>query len=185
MSKEQNFHSHGEKMKTLLMSLVVILTLAFFEMSPINAQTKESKDKTPKKGMMRHHEEFFKKLKLTDAQKEKIAQLKIDFRKKMVDLQADLKKSKLALGELRLKDDLKRDDVLSAVDNISKCKAAIATAFTNHLMDVYELLTPEQQKIARQEAMKFFAMDRFDKMGHGPMGHRRMGHKPMMHGDDE
>ncbi len=91
------------------------------------------------------------KLKLTDQQKEKIAGLRLDFQKNMIDLKANLAKSKLALKELTMKSDFARNDVLAAVGNINNAKDAIATAMANHMLDVYALLTPEQQKIVRAE----------------------------------
>ena len=99
---------------------------------------------------MKNRIDFLKKLNLTDEQKEKIAALKIDFQKKMVDLRADLQKNKLDLKELRLKGNLNRDAVISAVEKINKSKDAISVATANHMLDVYQVLTPEQQKTVRE-----------------------------------
>ncbi len=102
-----------------------------------------------KKGMNRKAD-FLKKLKLTDQQKEKIANLKIDFQKKMVDLKADLQKDKLDLKELRIKGNFNRNDVIAAVEKINKSRDAMTVAMANHMLDIYEVLTPDQQKIAQK-----------------------------------
>ena len=99
-----------------------------------------------------HRADMLKKLNLTDQQKQKIADLKITFQKKMVDLKADLQKSKLDLKELKIKGDFNRNDVIAAVEQINKNKNAISIAVANHMLDVYEILTPEQQKIWQENS---------------------------------
>jgi len=116
---------------------------------------------------------LMKKLNLTDQQKQKFADMKIAFEKKMVDLKADLQKNKLDLKALRVNGNFNRSDIIAAVKNVNQSKDAISLAVANHMVDMYEVLTPEQQKIWKENAPKFWNM----------RGHRRMmrGHGMMMH----
>jgi Spy/CpxP family protein refolding chaperone len=172
VSKEQNkIHIRRMKMKKSIIAIFAILSFIF----SVSGITKAQNNNVPNpnnpnsfnngrmmmKGAGWNHPtllrnainkkaDFLKKLNLTDEQKEKIAALKIDFQKKMVDLRADLQKNKLDLKELRLKSDLNRDAVIAAVEKIDKSKDAISVATANHLLDIYQVLTPEQQKMVRE-----------------------------------
>ena len=150
--------------------LVVIFVLTFFAAYLVNAQQMPMKNKRPAGGMMMHRMEMMKKLNLTDQQKDKIADLRISFQKNMVDLRADLKKNRLDLQDLKVKGDLNRDAVIAAVEKINKSRDAISLAVANHLLDVYQVLTPEQQKTWKQEAPLFKGM----KQGMKRMMHNRM-----------
>ncbi len=125
-----------------------------------------------KKGMGGGFPMLMAKLKLTPEQKEKIGGLRIAFQKSMIDLKANLAKDKLGLKELRLKDDINRNDVLDVVSRINKDRDAISLAVANHIMDVYSVLSPDQRKIAKETIFKFRA-----KMH---MMHRGQEHKWMM-----
>ena len=169
MSKVQNLIYEGDKiMKNSIIALIVVVT--FFAACLVNAQQMPMKNKRPPQGMMMHRMELMKKLNLTDQQKNKIADLRISFQKNMVDLRADLQKSKLDLKELKAKGDLNRNDVISAVEKINKSRDAISLAVANHLLDVYQVLTPDQQKIWKEQAPLFKGM----KPGMNRMFHKRM-----------
>ncbi|MCL5031247.1 MAG: Spy/CpxP family protein refolding chaperone [Bacteroidetes bacterium] len=151
--------------------LVVLVVLTFFATCLVNAQPMPMKNKRPPQGMMMHRMDLMKKLNLTEQQKDKIADLRISFQKKMVDLRADLKKNKLDLQGLKVKGDLNRDGVIAAVEKINKSRDAISLAVANHLLDVYQVLTPEQQKTWKEEAPLFKGMRQ---------SMRRMMHNRMM-----
>ncbi len=124
------------------------------------------------KGMMNKKEpmmgrKIFAKLNLTDAQKDQIAKLRTDFQTKMVDLKANLQKDKIALKALRNKDDVTRNEVISSVEAVNKSRDAIALALANHIMDIRDILTPEQRKIAKEHLSGMLMGMR----GHGMMGH--------------
>ena len=155
-------------MKTLVMSIITAVLLTFCTVGISNAQQKE-----PEKGheagkmmkdMKQHKDEMIKKLKLTDAQKDKIKDLRTAFQKNMVDLRSDLKKNKIDLMALKSKDNLNRDDIIAAVDKVNKSRDAISLAVANHLFDVYTVFTPEQQKIVK-ENMHGMGMHRWGKRG--------------------
>ena len=144
------------KKSILALAILFIFSSALFITS--NAQQGMKKGNMNKmrsqKGQM-FHERMMKKLNLTDKQKEKIETLKIDHQKRMVDLQANLKKDALDLKELRVRGNITRSTLISAVKKMNESKNAIALEKANHMFDVYETLTPEQQKIWRANAPKF------------------------------
>jgi Spy/CpxP family protein refolding chaperone len=130
----------------IIASMIAIMLLAIGT-AGIYAQA--PKGKMNKRGPMMR-ENIFKMLKLTDTQKDQITKLRTDFQTKMVDLRATLQKDRIALKALAQKDDLTRDEVISSVEAVNKAKNDIAIAFANHLMDIREILTPEQRKIAQE-----------------------------------
>ncbi len=138
-------------MKKTVLSFALGLSLVLLLAAFTNAQQMRMGGKQRPNGMMFQKMNIMKKLNLTAQQKEKIAELKIGFQKQMIDLKADLQKSRLELKALRLKNDLTRAEVTSAVEKVNKNRDAISLAVANHMMDVYQILTPEQQKTAREK----------------------------------
>ncbi len=136
----------------IIASIIAIMFLAF---STVNIYAQAPKGNMNKKGPMMGGN-MFKMLNLTDAQKDQISKLRTDFQTKMVDLKATLQKDKIALKALAQKDDLTRDEVISSVEAVNKAKNDIAIAFANHLMDIREILTPEQRKIAQKHLSGMF-----------------------------
>jgi len=110
------------------------------------------------------------KLNLTEAQKTKIQDLGFKYKSSMIDMHADLAKAMLDLKEVRSKDDISRDQVITAINKINKVRDQIALAKANHLMDIYSVLTPAQRKIAK----KIF------NRRHMQMRARRFDHRGMM-----
>ena len=151
-------------MKRTILSFALGLSLMLLFAAFTNAQPMRMGGKQRPNGMMFQKMNFMKKLNLTDQQKEKIADLRISFQKQMIDLRADLQKSKLDLKALRLNDNLSRADVTAAVEKINKNRDAISLAVANHMMDVYEILTPDQRKIARQEMGMMFGQRKHMQM---------------------
>ncbi len=113
---------------------------------------------------MQNRAQIWEQLKLTDQQKDKIAELRVNHQKKMIDLKAGLQKAKLDMKDLKLKGDINRKDVLAGVEKTNKIRDEIAMETANHLMDVYEVLTPEQKKIWKDHAPFM------NKGMHRPMG---------------
>ncbi len=134
--------------KLSVIAIIVFAVTAFLSAQPNGMQGRMGM----KPGMKKAHNFLLEKLKLTPDQKDKISALKISFQSNMIDLRASLAKDKLALKEFRLKSDFTRNDVLNSVEKINKDKDAISVAFANHMLDIYALLTPEQQKIAKDAA---------------------------------
>ncbi|MHB1688860.1 MAG: Spy/CpxP family protein refolding chaperone [Ignavibacteriaceae bacterium] len=140
----------------ILALTIVFSTVSFSQHTGMNGKMGMKHGMGMRKGMGNGYQMFLKKLNLTDQQKEKIADLRLAFQKNMIDLKANLAKDKLALKELRVKNDFTRSDVLGAVENINKAKNDISLAVANHMLDVYGILTPEQQKIAKEGVFKFW-----------------------------
>ena len=132
-----------------------------------------------KKGMeegFEGHMKFIReKLHLTDQQVSKIESLRSEHMKKMVDLKADLKKNMIDLKSIREKDNFTRADVISGVEKGNNIRNDMALAKANHLMDIWETLTPEQKKLVKENPQWLMG-------GKHPMMHKRMGGKrpPMM-----
>ncbi|MDR3628639.1 MAG: Spy/CpxP family protein refolding chaperone [Ignavibacteriaceae bacterium] len=153
-------------MKTLALSIITVILFTFCTVGTGNAQQNPDKGHASgkgMKGMMAHKDDMMKKLNLSDQQKDKIADLKTSFQKNMVDLRSDLKKNQIDLKSLRSKDNITREDLIASVDKVNKSKNAIALAFANHIFDVYQVLTPEQQKTWKENAK--------GKNFHGKRGH--------------
>ncbi|MGA7722820.1 MAG: Spy/CpxP family protein refolding chaperone [Ignavibacteriaceae bacterium] len=165
-------------MKRLIVWFLCVILLTLCSAGIGNAQDNESgyRQKSGKemKGMMEHKDNIIEKLKLTDQQKAKIKDLRTAFQKNMVDLRADLKKNKIDLMALISKDKLNRDEVTAAVGKVNSSRDAISLAVANHLFDVYEVFTPEQQKIWKENVRG----NRGWRMGgHEGFGRFRKGHK--------
>ncbi len=120
---------------------------------------------------------LMKKLNLTDQQKQKFADMRIAFEKKMIDLKANFQKDKLDLKALRVNGNFDRKDVIAAVEKMNKSKNDISLAVANHMLDMYEVLTPDQQKIWKENAPKFGNMRQHNRMMRSP---DRMGQRGMM-----
>jgi len=174
-------------------SIKIVFSVIFIVMATsfINAQTVDKKEgpgpqgnmhKAPhfKKGMGEGFEGHMKficeKLQLTDQQVSKIESLRSEHMKKMIDLKADLKKNMIDLKSIREKDNFTRGDVISGVEKANKIKNDIALAKANHLLDLWDTLTPEQKKLVKENPQWLMG-------GRHPMMHRRFGDMkhPMMH----
>ena len=120
---------------------------------------------------------MMEKLNLTDEQKDKIQQLRIEHQKAMIDLRADMQKKKLALKELTAKGNYSRNDYLNLVNDINSARNKIEAARANHRMDVYSTLDDQQKKTF--DKMPMMGGKGFERMGmmgrHCPMGNCRDG----------
>ena len=145
-------------MKTKIFSLVLILAIIGLYSGTTYSQNKAR----PKKEFFR--QQMMQKLNLTDEQKTKIEDTRLNHQKQMIDLKANLEKKMLALKELRVKGNLDRNNVIAAVKDINQAKNDIAIARANNMMDIYDILTPEQRKTWKDNR-GFFNGLRGHKMG--------------------
>ena len=162
-------------MKTKIFSL--ILALAIIGICAGNGFSQEK----PMQGKGFFRGQLLDKLQLTAEQKSKIEDSRLNHQKQMIDLKANLAKKKLALKELRVKGNLDRNSVISVVKDINQAKDEIALARANNMMDLYDILTPDQQKILKENSGLFqeFGMhDQWNMRGPGKM------HGRNMHGQD-
>jgi len=165
-------------MENKLKKLIItgVLTIAFIMAAAVNFYPQKADQSRGE----RFHGQMYQKLNLTDEQKDKIDQLRIEHQKAMVDLRADMQKQRLAMKELMQKGNYTRADYLNMINQMNAARDKIATAMANHRMDVYELLNDQQKKIFNEHPM-MGGRDRdgrgmFD--GQGPMGMDRGGRHP-------
>ena len=166
--------------KIVLSVLIIVIAASFSNAQTIDrkggpgSQGNMYKDPQFKKGMgegFEGHKKFLReKLHLTDQQVSKIESLRSEHMKKMVDLKADLKKNMIDLKSIREKDNFTRADIISGVEKANKIKNDMALAKANHLMDLWETLTPEQKKLVKENPQWLMG-------GKHPMMHKRMGGK--------
>ncbi len=102
-------------MKKLIYALSISLLLPLLISVNGFAQPKE-KMKMDFKGNM------IEKLNLTDAQKDKIADLRSKNQKEMIDLRAELKKKEIDMRDLRKDPNLTREGLISEVKEINDIK---------------------------------------------------------------
>ena len=162
-------------MKTKIFSLILILALIGMYSTTAYSQKKPM----PRKGFFKG--QMLEKLKLTDEQKNKIEDARLAHQKQMIDLKANLEKKLLALKELRTKDNVDRNSVIAAVKDINQARDEIAIARANNMMDIYDILTPDQRKTWKENMgfhrfgmQKRFMMHRNMMGQRGMMGHRNM-----------
>jgi Spy/CpxP family protein refolding chaperone len=162
--------------KTKLFALSI---LSFFVLgtSFLNAQDKKIlkfKNEGPMKWEMKND------LNLTEDQKDKFDDLDLQHEKKMIDLRAELDKSKLMKRELIKKGKINKNDYLAAEERIMQAENKIQMEKAKLKMDKYALLDENQKDNfikEREHTFKFnFDMDEFkdgmrifrEKMRHLP-----------------
>jgi hypothetical protein len=104
------------------------------------------------------------RLNLTDDQKKQFDDLDLQFEKKMIDLRADVEKSKLTKRELIRKGNLNKNDYLSSEEKILQAENKIQMEKAKLKMDKYSLLDENQKKIFMVEREHDF-MFKFDMEG--------------------
>lgn len=104
-------------------------------------------------------------LNLTEDQKKQFDDLELQHEKKMIDLHADLQKSKLMKRELINNGNFSKNDYLSAEEKIIQAENKIQMEKAKLKMDKYTLLDENQKKIFMDEGehdfMFKFDMDEF------------------------
>ncbi|AFH49051.1 Hypothetical protein IALB_1341 [Ignavibacterium album JCM 16511] len=130
-------------MKTkLLVAIATIIALSIFTESFAQMERMKMRDKM--------RDKMEERLNLTDAQKAKVEELRLNHQKKMIDLKANLEKKEVELKALRANDKLNRSEFLKLIKEINEIKNSIAVERANHQMDIYELLDNNQKKIWRE-----------------------------------
>lgn len=122
-------------------TIVVIMSVLFIIVSVVDINAQMRRDLG--QNFYRNHEQ----LNLTDQQKAKLEDLRMQHQEKMVDMRAELDKARIETQRLRRSDKLNRSDVINQTKKMSNIRNKMAEARANHMMDVYELLTDEQRKI--------------------------------------
>jgi Spy/CpxP family protein refolding chaperone len=107
------------------------------------------------KGFNKMHFDPMERLNLSEEQKAEFKAIHFKHQNEMIEANADLQKSELALQELKSNPDYSREDVLAAVAKINDSRANIELLKENHRMDIYEKLNPEQKKMWNEGQKKF------------------------------
>lgn len=90
---------------------------------------------------------LLEQLNLTDAQINKIEDLRFNHQKEMIDLRAELQLKMLEMKKLKSSDDLSRNKIINLTKEINEIRNKISLARANHQMDIYEVLDNTQKKI--------------------------------------
>lgn len=99
-------------------------------------------------------------LNLTDAQKDKIADIRTKHDKQMIDMRADLQKSILEKREYMRRKNIDRNKYLQLEDNIDKLRSKIRTAGSSMKMDVYDVLDDNQKSIWSDQYCRYYGKER-------------------------
>lgn len=111
-----------------------------------NIFPQEFRDRERDRNEMRIRDPIEEKLNLTDDQVNKIESFRLNHRKEMIDLIADVEKKEIELEELKNTINYSRDEYLKKVNEIISEKNKIELARANHQMDIYQLLDDNQKK---------------------------------------
>jgi Spy/CpxP family protein refolding chaperone len=95
----------------------------------------------------RDRDRIHEKLNLSEEQKSKIEDLKIDHRREMIELKSELEIKELELQELRVKGNYTRDEYIAKVTELGEIRNKMNLAKANHQMDIYALLDNSQKEI--------------------------------------
>ncbi|BDQ01657.1 periplasmic heavy metal sensor [Ignavibacterium sp.] len=128
--------------KGILLLTIAVFSLGLFSQIFAQRQRMEMRE--------RIHNRMEERLNLTDAQKAKVEELRLNHQKKMIDLKANLEKKEVELNALRRSDKLNRSDLLKLTKEISEIRNSMAVEKANHQMDIYELLDNNQKQIWRE-----------------------------------
>ena len=134
-------------------------------------------------GMMMGTGDMSKMPQLTADQWAKMDAARMDYLRTVGTIQTDLAVKKLELAALWRADDIDSKKIMAKVNEISSVKAKLGTAKTDHLIAMYNILTPDQRKSMRmgmhgmmqRRMMPGMMMQGCPMMGGGMMGSGMMG----------
>ena len=154
--------------------LVLSILLTLFWNSASFSQMHERASRDGMRDMM------IKKLQLTPEQEKKISDLRLQHQGRLIDLNAELKKTELQKEKLLSGDVIDRKDMLNNAKEIGEIRNQIAAERINHQMDVYENLDANQKQIWKDMMLKGGKMkmrmknDMKDKMQDRMMNREKM-----------
>ncbi|MBI5472182.1 MAG: periplasmic heavy metal sensor [Ignavibacteriae bacterium] len=133
-------------MKRTLVALMLTMAITFTAMAQPGGRARQHK--------VPPHAAIMKDLNLTDAQETQVQKLQINLQKKQTDLRAKVQNLYLDTKEQFLADKVDRAAIEKNVKAISDIQEQMKLAMLNHWFDVNALLTPEQQKIWKNHALR-------------------------------
>ena len=134
----------------------------------------EQPEAQPPKKEMRdmHRPHLFAEMKLTDAQKAQMKNIRYETRKHEIELKAKLEMSQLELTQLVSADEPDKEAIQKKISEVASDKTALAVNKLNGWFETNKILTPEQQKVWKDVLRMTVA----ERMGH-ERG-REMPHRP-------
>ncbi len=94
-------------------------------------------------------EDMKAKLGLTDEQVDKIGKINNEYRKKLLKIREDLEPKRNKLHNLLTEDNINLKDVRSLLEELSKFELEIRMLRINQVLDIENILTPDQKKQLR------------------------------------
>lgn len=125
--------------KRIIYLLFIFLTFIGF-ISSLEAQKRFNRGEMPPPMPL-------EQLNLTDAQKDKIEDLRFNHQKEMIELRAKIQQKSLELRKLENNGNFNRSKMNNLVKEINEIRNNIALKIMNHRLDIYELLDDSQKKI--------------------------------------
>ena len=101
-------------------------------------------------GRMAENPELREKLGITDEQIQALRNKSFEFRKKQVDLRAELEKAGMDQARLMMEDDPDEDAIMAAVEKAGATKTALAKLQVRQMLLVKKTLTPDQVAAIRE-----------------------------------
>jgi len=150
----------------LLLAMSFLVAMAFAVMDKDNNTPGQMKIEQKKMMMEKdQHQNMMEMLKLTDDQKKQMQTIMVSHKKNMNTMKADL--DNLEIDQRTLLTQQKFDDAKKVVDQISTKQAQIEKANIDTHKQMWNLLTDDQKKIAKENKMEMGMMG--EKHGPGPM----------------
>ncbi len=148
------------KVLTLGAALVLIV---FLSASMLVAQDKAAREKGKASSQ--------KEMKLSDEQKAKIKEMRMDLRLKMVDLRAEREKVAIMLGKEMMKPEPSMDEIQGLVKRLSETREKIQLNAIENLLAMRKFLGPEWRSLMRGQMREHAAM--MDEPGMAGAGEER------------
>ncbi len=111
-------------------------------------------------------------LELTDAQRDQLRDLLVEFRTERVDKEAVLEKARINMRALVTDDEASEGNVMRAIDDVAAAQAALMKMRFTHHKTATDVLTDEQQTRLKELRRERWAERGPQRDGDGPHGRR-------------
>ena len=130
----------------------IFLTLLFLFVVSMPALSQEGQMREMEKPMMG----MAKRLNLSDEQKSKIGKLRTEFQKQQITQRSKLQLVRIEIRELMQAEKSDKSAIEKKIREASELQAQQHIARANQLLAIRNILTPEQQKVAREGMLNHF-----------------------------
>lgn len=162
------------------MKLLKLSTLiALFSLTPDFAQARGPQSEGGERQHHRRGKGFMKKLDLSEEQRSKVKEIRQAGKAKRQELRAKVNEAQEAFQAAQ-KSDASRSEILSKFDELSALKAQMGRLRIEGMLDIREILTPEQRAKAQSALEK-----RREKRGEKRKGRRHSRHDSDENNEDE